>query len=215
MNMIKQLCALLLLTAFLPAVAQTPQEKDALRQKRFSKIEYYHVGAGIEAGFNKNLLVGPKVYAGIGSYRNLLCVDAGLKLLWLNPAGSADKERVSMWQLPVFAAVSANLLRWQKNALYVGGELDYHLILSATHHLPVNNATVSDKDLGSKYASASLRLGLRMDRWDVSLFCERDLAPAFEQKYVYETPAYDYDALHDAIFERMRFGVSLSYTFPF
>ena len=209
------LVLLLLLMVFLPTAAQTLQEKDALRRQRFSKIEYYHVGAGFETSVNKNLLVGPKVYAGIGSYRNLFCADAGLKLLWRNPTGSADKERVAMWQLPVFISASANLLRWQQNTVYVGGELDYHLMLGANHHVAVGDATVDDEDLGRSYASASLHLGMRLNRWNVSLYCERDLAPAFDQQYVYESAKYDYDALHDAIFERMRFGVSLSYTFPF
>ena len=199
----------------LPVTAQTPQEKDALRRQRFCKIDFYHVGAGVDLGVNKNLLLGPKIYGGVGSYRNWLCADVGLKLLRLNPTGSADKERVSVWQLPVFVTVSANVLRWQQNAVYVGAELDYHLKLGASHHLAEGDVTVSDDKLARNHASAGLRLGLRLNRWDVSLFCERDLAPAIDQKHVYESADYDYDALHDAIFERLRFGVTLSYLFPF
>ena len=208
------LALLLLLMPLLPVAAQTPQEKTALRTQRFSKIDFYHVGAGVDLGVNENLMVAPKIYVGVGSYRKVLCADVGMKLLRLNPTGPADKERVSMWQLPVFVTVSANVLRWQQNAIYFGGELDYHLKLGAGHHLAEGDVTVSDDKLACNHASAGLRLGLRLNRWDVSLFCERDLAPAIDQKRIYESPDYDYDALHDAIFERLRFGVTLSYLFP-
>lgn len=208
--------ALFLLTvSLLPALAQTLQEKDALRRQRFSKLEYYHVGAGIEAGMNKNFVTGPKVYAGIGSYRNLFSADVGLKLLWMTTFKSSQEESVSQRQIPFFVSASANLLRWHNAAVFIGGELAYHLQLGATHQLADSKTSQSDNQLASNHASASIKLGTRINNWDFSLFCQRDFAPAYDQKYVYETADYDYDALHSTIFERIRFGVSVNYLFPF
>jgi len=206
---------LLLIAALLPATAQTSEEKQQLRRQRFSKIDYWHAGVGLDAGFNQTFTVGPRLFAGFGTHRNLLTADAGVKLLWLNPVGSASKERVSQRQLPVFAQVGLNLLRWQHNALYVGGEAAYHLQLGASHYLPEGEKTETDDNLAKNHASLSARIGLRLGRWDVALSWQRDLAPAFSQQYVYESFAYDYDQLHDTLFERSRFGITLSYLFPF
>ena len=205
---------LLLLSSFFHVAAQMTQEKDALRQKRFKMIEFSHIGTGIETGFNQNFVVGVKGFAGIGSYRNFFSADVGLKLLWTNPISSSYKERITMWQMPVFIAVSTNLLRWQQYSIYLGGEIDYHLKVGAKHKLSANDALVNDRELGCSHTSASLRLGLRLNKLDIGLFYEYDLSPSFNQKHVYESPTYDYDALHDAIFERIRFGMSISYLFP-
>ncbi len=197
------------------AIAQpTPKEQEALRKKRLNKVEFYHMGVGLETGISHNFVFGPVIYGGIGSFRNLINADIGLKLLWTNPAGSSSKERISHLHLPIFAHLSLNLLRWQNGSAYIGGEFDYHLYLNATHHLPTGGS-ISDKDLSHSYASVGPRLGVRFNRWNIQVFYEWDLSPAFEQKYVYESSDYNYDALHDALFNRSRFGLSVSYVFPF
>lgn len=208
--------ALFLLTvSLLPALAQTLQEKDALRRQRFSKLEYYHVGAGIEAGMNKNFVTGPKVYAGIGSYRNLFSADVGLKLLWMTTFKSSQEESVSQRQIPFFVSASANLLRWHHSAVYLGGEFAYHLQIGVTHQLPDGKTSYSDNELANNHTSVSIKVGTRLNNWDFCLFWQRDLAPAFNQKYVYESADYDYDTLHSTIFERMRFGICANYLFSF
>ena len=191
------------------------KEKEAVRRSRLDKVEFYHTGVGIEMGAIHNFVFGPLVYAGIGSYRNLINADIGLKLLWTNPVGSSSKERISHLNLPVFASVSLNLLRWQQGCTYLRGEFDYHLFLAARHHLPDDGGKYFDKDLSHGYASTSLRLGVRLRNWDIHAFYEWDLAPSFDQKYVYESPYYDYENLRNALFDRSRFGLSASYIIPF
>ncbi|MBO4906585.1 MAG: hypothetical protein J5486_06070 [Bacteroidaceae bacterium] len=204
---------LLLISTLLPLSAQTASEKNQIRLQRFSKIDYYHYGFGLEAASSHNFTAGPKVFVGLGSYRNLITADAGLKLLFTNPFGSSTEERVSQVHLPIFATASLNFLRWQKGSAYIGAEADYHLSLGATHHTA--STSTSDNDLSCAHASASLRLGVRLSNWDIGLYYEYDLAPAFDQKHVYETAAYDYEALHDNIFDRTRFGISISRALPF
>lgn len=206
---------LLLLISLLPGLAQIQQDQNAIRQQRFSMIEYYHFGVGIEAGMNKNLLLGPKVYVGIGSFRNLFNADIGLKLLWMNPFLPSKEESVSLLQLPLFISASVNFLRWQNGAAYFGGTMAYHLSLGASHHINDGNTTYSDSQLANNHASAEVKLGIRLNNWDISLFGQRDLAPAFNQKYVYETAGYDYNVLYNTIFERLRFGMSVNYIIPF
>ena len=206
---------LLMLSSFFTVMAQTQQEQFSLRQLRFNHIEYYHVGVGIEAGINENFLVGPRACVGIGSYRNLFCADVGLKLLWENLFTSSTKECVSQRQLPLFVSASVNALRWHRSAVYIGGEFAYHLQMGATHQLSDGKTSYSDNQLANNHTSVSMKLGARLNNWDFCLFCQRDLSPAFNQKYVYESADYDYDTLHSTIFERMRFGICANYLFPF
>ena len=196
-------------------MAQTQPEKMTLRQLRFNNIEYYHVGVGIEAGINENFLVGPRACVGIGSYRNLFCADVGLKLLGENLFTSSNKECVSQWQLPLFVSASVNALRWHHSAVYLGGEFAYHLQIGATHQLPDGKTSYSDNELANNHTSVSIKVGTRLNNWDFCLFWQRDLAPAFNQKYVFESADYDYDTLHSTIFERMRFGICANYLFSF
>ena len=204
---------LLLCLAVMPLAAQTDGEKQQLRNQRFCKVDYYHAGIGIDAASGHYLTAGPKIFVGLGSYRSLVTADAGMKLLYANPFGSSSEERVSQLQLPLFAAASVNVLRWHNSSIYIGAELDYHLHLGATHHIP--STSVSDDNLASGHASAALRLGVRLNRWDLGIYYEYDLAPAYDQKYVYESAAYDYEALHDDLFARTRFGISISHLLPF
>ena len=197
------------------ALSQTPpKEKETIRKKRLNKVEFYHIGLGLEAGINHNFVIGPMVYAGIGSFRNFFNADAGVKLLWTNPAGSSTKERISHLQLPVFAALSLNLIRWKHGSAYLGAEFDYHLFLNAKHNLPGNGGKISDKELSHNYASTSVRLGVRLNRWDIQSFYEWDLSPSFNQKYVYESQNYNYDVLYNALFSRTRFGLKIAYIIP-
>lgn len=205
----------LMQSSLFTVMAQTQQEKFTLRQLRFNSIEYYHVGVGIEAEGNENFLIGSKVCVGIGSYRNLFCADVGFKLLWENLLTPSNKECVSQRQLPLFFSASVNVLRWHHSAVYIGGEFAYHLQIGGTHQLSDGKTSYSDNQLANNHTSVSIKLGTRINNWDFCLFCQRDLAPAFNQKYVYESADYDYDALHNTIFERIRFGICANYLFPF
>lgn len=202
---------LFMFIALSPISSQTTKEKDELRQQRFSQIDYYHTGIGVDAAFNHNVIVGPKVYVGIGSFRNLINADLGIKLLWTNPFISSSKENITQRQLPIFLSVSCNVLRWKSGSAYFGAEMDYHLSLYANHQLPKKSGTISDNNLMHSHASASIRLGVYLGQWNIGAFYDYYLAPSYNQKYVYESPAYDYDALHDALFERTHLGISVAY----
>lgn len=211
----RKLIITLLLAVSLPAAGQRDEAQQQLRRERFSRIDYWHVGVGADAAFGPTACIGPKVFGGFGSCRNLLMVDAGLKLQWLNPFAPTTEEHVSQRQLPLFIQAGVNVLRWHQGALYVGGELAYHMQLGASHCLPKGGITESDDRLARSHAAATARIGLRQGRWDIALTWQRDLAPAYRQQYVYESAAYDYDTLHDPLFERQRFGIALAYIFPF
>lgn len=201
--------------AMLPIMAQSQKEKTVLKQKRFKKVDYYHVGVGIESGINENWYIEPLIFGGIGSYRNLLNVDIGIGYQLINPLGSSEKERIVLHQLPVFASLHINLAHWPSGAVYIGGEGIYNLTVKGQHVVPNADLAETDNKLGHSHATAVGMLGVRLNQWDFSLRYAYDLAPGMNQKYVFESPSYDYDYLHASLFEHSRLALNISYLIPF
>ena len=79
----------------LPIIAQTDNECQRIIRKRLNMIEFQHIGAGLETNLHDNLYMGPKLFYGLGSYRNLLNVDVGIKYLFCYPFQDKSKERRS------------------------------------------------------------------------------------------------------------------------
>ena len=197
-----------------PAVAQNQQKKASLRQERFKKVDYYHAGVGIEAGLNENWYVGPRLFVGIGSYRNFLNADVGIGYQFYNLLCSSEKERMMLYQLPLFANMRLNVVRWSSGCVYIGGEAMYSLAVRGLHVVPHADVAEADNQLGKNHAMAAGMLGIRFNHWDFSLRYVYDISPAFNQKYVFESSSYDYDNLHASLFERSRFVLNISYLIP-
>ena len=117
--------------------------------------------------------------------------------------------------MPLFVTAGVNVVRWDRGCLYGGGELAYCMPLTSAYHQKTTGMSSNDKNISNQYATAALRIGLRLGNWDLGIRCERDLAPAMNQKYVFEKAGYDYDALHDQLFERFRIGLAATCFFPF
>lgn len=209
------LILLLQVATCLTMSAQTEKEKTIIRKDRFTKVDFMHAGIGIEAGGADNIIFGPKVSYGIGSYRNLLNVDVGFGYEFCNLIGIGQKERIILQQLPVFIDLHLNILRWKSGAVYMGGEAAYYINTMASHHRPVASGEGSIKGLGRNYSVLTGILGVRLDRWDFSVRYMRYLAPMINQKLVFETEDYDYDYLHDSVFERSRIMLNATYLLPF
>lgn len=197
-NLRKILPVFLLLFATTALFAQTAEEKARIKRQRLRMIDLFHIGVGLDAHFNRNLFFSPKVSFGIGSFRNIINADVGVKYMVGGSVNDNNDESIMVHQIPIFASVQCNLTSWKDNSLFVGAEIAYHI--------PLN-------ELGQSHFSGRIKSGLRLGRWDAYLFYEYDLAPMMNQKYVYESPYYNYDALHDTLFERMRYGISISYFF--
>lgn len=201
--------------ASFPIVAQSIQEKSVLRQERFRKVDFMHVGIGMETGGNVNWFVGSKLFAGVGSYRNMVNADIGIGYRFVNLIGSSSNERIMLQQLPVFASLHLNMVRWSKGCAYIGGEAIYCLAVKGDHHIPSSNIAENENVLGKIHATLAGSLGVRLSNWDFSLRYAYDLSPSMNQKFVYESADYDYDCLHSSIFERSYFAFSVSYLLPF
>lgn len=195
--------------------AQTGIDRAKSLDMRLNKIQYYHVGVGMDIAGNQNYMIVPKVFVGIGSNRTLYNFDFGLKLKCSNIIRFTDSEYISNYNMPFFLAGSLNVIRWKKNCLYVGAEGAYNIALSSSHSINNKRIDTETHNISRSYFSLQGRIGFRYRNIDFSVYYENDLSPSLEQKYVYESTEYDYFKLHDSIFERCRIGLSVTYNFRF
>lgn len=212
---IRKTTPLLLLLLFVTTAlfSQTAEEKERIKRQRLRTIDLYHVSVGMDAQFNQNVYFSPKLSLGMGSFRNRVNADLGVKYMVGSSLFFEYDEFILIQQLPVFASVQCNLVSWEGNCVYIGAELAYHIPITASHHITSTGTIHTDNNLGLAHFSGRIKAGTRIDRWEGYLFYEYDFAPMMNQKYVYESPEYDYDILRGALFERTRYGISLSYNF--
>ncbi len=189
--------------------------KEIIKKDRIRKIDFYHSTIGIELSANKGLYGSPKLSFGVGSYRNLFNIDIGLKYKFGNPFYFDDKEHLAPQQLNSFILTQLNIISWQTNCFFIGGECDFCLPVTTIHHLPSSQIIEYDQEIGIKHFTAQINTGIKLDKWNLFFFYEYDLSPALDQKKVYESTLFNYDDLHDILFERNRLGVSIAYQIPF
>lgn len=195
--------------------AQVATQNDDLKRKRIGKIDFWHVSIGASAAMNRNLSAGLQLSAGLGSFRNVLNVDMGVRYLFYGSFPRKDVERVSSQQLPLFISLNLNFFRWKSGSMYFGAEMAYTITISAQHTVPADCYRGKDLKIGKDHFTPAAKIGCRAGDCDVSLFFEYDMKPSFDQKYIFETEQFDYDKLKPSLYERMRVGVRFLYHFNF
>ena len=191
--------------------AQSNNHYDVLRH-RLNQVNKYHIGLGIECATNTNIVYGFKTFIGYGNYRHLLNADIGVGIRsWNYPINEIDKYK--MLQIPVSASFSTNPIRWSKGCLFLGGETSIHFGVwnSATYN--IENVEYDGSKALKNYVSIKGKIGLIQRKINVAFFYEQDLSSFCNQKYIYESGMYDFDRLHNSIYEHNRIGLSLSYSF--
>ena len=186
-----------------------------VRDKRTHMIHLHHIGIGAETAMSENVRFSARAYYGIGSYRNLLNADIGVKYALSHPLLHIAEEKITAHYMAPFIAATVNYYRWANGGLYLGGECAYHLAVAANHHLPSATVVEHDNVAASHHCSLRAKAGSRWENWDICLHFEYDLAPALNQKYVFESTAYNYDLLRPSLFERWRIGITAAYLIPF
>lgn len=186
-----------------------------LRQKRLGKIEFHHIGLGFETGFNKNSTMSPFLFYGIGSKRNLFNADIGIKYRFYNPFYQNNKNIVSASYFNPFLTLACNFLRFKALSVYSGMELSCNFTMGARYYSSNSQIVSRDINIGNNHMSVMGKAGVRFDKWDVKLFYSYNLAPSFNQKYIFESASYDYDMLRELLFNRTYLGFSVSYLLPF
>lgn len=211
MKIRKTILLIYLLTVAVPLFSQIREDNARIKKERLNKIEFFHYAVDFETSFKENVYLSPGIMLGVGSFRNLINANIGLRYMFGNPFLGSKDESLVVHQVPLFLSVQCNVYSWKTSCVNIGAEIDYCMPITVFHHIGDNKK--ADKNVNNGHFSIRGTVGMRFDRFGIGAFYEYDLAPIMNQKYVYESPEYDYDKLHDSLFERTRFGVSLIYYF--
>lgn len=191
--------------------AQGNNHYDVLRH-RLNQINKYHIGLELECAINTNIVCGFKTFIGYGNYRHLLNADIGVGIrFWNYPINVID--RYKMFQIPVSASLDVNPIRWSKGCLFLGGEtsINFGVWNSASNN--IGNVEYNDRKALKNYVSIKGKIGIIQRKIKIAFFYEQDLSSFCNQKYIYESGLYDFDRLHNSIYEHNRIGMTLSYSF--
>lgn len=188
-------------------------DSERIWRQRMNHIHRVHAGVGVEYAANCNTAYGVRGYIGLGSHRHLIDADLGLGLRFWNLFTGSRKSYFSMVQMPLFASSTVHPIRWSDGCLYAGGEA---LVLFGIRNLSKNvlaNENAYDPKPLRNYGSVRGKIGVVHHKINISLFYEHDLAPLCDQKIIYESGRYDFNAIRESIYERNRIGLSISYLF--
>lgn len=196
----------------LPLVQLSAQELDVarLRNQRWRMIDLYQFVPGINIEHNVNMVVIPSLAVGIGTFRNLLNYEVGVGYEILNPLPKRSVESLNLHSITPFVSASFNFARWRTGSVYLGADVAYTAAVRTRHHLS-NDISVHDRNISNAHLSVSARAGIKVNYWNLSVYYRYSLAPAFDQKHIYESQDYNFDLLYDSIYERSRFGFCLKY----
>lgn len=197
-----------------PTSVEAQLDTTRIISKRLDMVDVVQLGTGVDVIGGQNCHINPKLYIQYGSSHSFINVQGGMKLSFANLITSGDKDRLLSVSMPLYVAINFGALRWRFNQLYVGAEADYTIPLYARYSNPKQNITYSNVKALQSYPSVGGRIGLRISHCDMMFICMYDIRPAYNQKYIFESDAYDYYSLKTSIFERITFGISMSYIFP-
>lgn len=201
-----------LLSAFTSGFAQKSDAQIILK-RRMNQIHRFHAGFGIEGAANTNATYGIRTYIGFGSSRHLFNADFGLGLRIWNFVPGRSEDYYRILQIPMFASLIINPIRWSEGCLQVGCEGILHFGVRNFTHTVIPDYESHDFNAIRTYASIRSKIGVMLGHLNLGVFYEHDLSPLSDQKYIYESGLYNFDGLRPSLYEHNRIGISFSYSF--
>ena len=194
-------------------------------EARRSKIDFQHFMLGTELAWNENTVVGLMLGEGLGSRFSPWGADFTVHYRIVNPLAGVlpvvgNNSSVVLQNLQASLSGQLHVVRADSYSLFVGAETALTLNVGKAHAPSLQPGTgaaqdgasmVRDGNIGRNHLSVTGKMGIRSDHWECSLFCEYDMQPMINQKYLFESVDYDYESLRSSIRERFRFGLRLSY----
>lgn len=175
------------------------KEGDREKSMRLGMIGANQIGLSVDLGYWYNTHISMRLMYQFGSYRNLMNMYVGTGYSIRIPNGE-NRNIYLAHHLPIFIGAKINYYSWQRNCLYIGTETEYNVFAGVS---PVSHG----------FWALSGNLGFRLQACDIHLKYTYDLIPAYNQKFIYESPDYNYYNAYHVIYERMHLGLGVSYYF--
>ena len=104
MSIRKTIPLLFLIFAATALFAQTAEEKERIKRQRLKTIDLYHLSVGMDSHFNQNAFFSPKLSVGMGSFRNRINADIGVRYTIGGSVFFDYEESILLHQLPIFVS---------------------------------------------------------------------------------------------------------------
>lgn len=196
----RYLIIIMLLSAITGVVHAESSDLSRRAVMRYRLIGIHNVGASLDVSGWNNIHWGARAVYRVGSTRNLVNGLAGVGYHMILPSQQLKADRLGHF-IPLSLGANCNYYSWGVNSAYLGAEGTYNINVGAPCY--------------RSFFAVTGRLGVCLKMLDISLNYTYDLAPPFNQKYIFENPQYDFGAIHTSIYERMQVGVKVTYYFTF
>ena len=200
-NFFSKILALSIGLIYVSSIFAADKDYDKDKSIRLGLIGANQIGLGVNMGYWSNTHLSLRLMYQLGSYRNIMNMYAGSGYSIRIPTGEVCNIYLTH-HVPICLGAKCNYFSWQRNSLYVGAETEY-------------NVYVGNSPVSRGYWAISGSLGCRIQACDIHIQYTYDLAPAYNQKLIYESPDYDFSASYRAIYERMFIGLGITYYFTF
>lgn len=194
------LIIIMLLSAMTGVMRAEPSDLSSRASMRYRLIGLHNVGASFDVSGWNNIHWSARAEYKIGSTRNIVNGLVGVGYRMTLPLQQLRADRLGHF-VPISLGVNCNYYSWGVNSAYLGAEGAYNINVGSSFY--------------KSFFAVTGRLGLCLKMFDISLNYTYDLGPQFNQKYIYENPQYDFNAIHASIYERMQMGVKVTYYFTF
>ncbi len=214
----KKLIFISLLLAFclnVPSYSQSGGYRDVPSgQKRaiLNKTDFHKIGLSLQYEQMRNNSIGWRFLYKAGSDRQLFNFGGAVGFMFYNSLTpkTAGRDFVTCLEFPFSAFARLNFCRKGEGNMYFELEPAVSVTDRSTSKYRSNLEEISDSLIVRKaYCNFSARIGYVWRYMDVGLYCRYDIAPALNQKHIYEDRRYDYYAFGPAINERFRIGLSV------
>lgn len=179
--------------------------------KRLNKAAIHHLGIGVGAEMNSSFGVNSDIIYRYGNRRQFLNYSGSIMF------GKSFRTEVlpdiTTWQFSMDGGVLENILSTSVVSIYLSETVGFNIPFATNYYK--YSETVRDNSITKNYISGRLSLGFTFNNWDISFYCKYDLAPIYNQRYIYETINYDYFALRQRINERFKLGLMFRYFINF
>lgn len=197
---VKRLIIFICLSAFTSLAAETKQAFVKEAQKHLNQVGIHQLGFGIDIGGWRNLHTGCMLHYTLGSNRNLFNLNTAVGYKIISPINIEYSPECIGHYIPISFGVHYNYFRWQKSCLYLNAE-------------GMCNVNVGNQYVHQTFFSLGGGMGIRQNALDIQARFDYNMNPHYNQKYIYESNAHDFNALHNTIYERMQMVVRVAYYF--
>lgn len=182
---------------------------DRLKEQRVHMINLCHIGAGVDFDMKDKGSWGPVFTFRFGHDHELFNYALNLSYSSNYKFNNGPNPMIYSNWFSFGVSLRENLWNYHGLTLSLSEGILYNMPFSAEYE--IGGDLYRDLSLVKNHLSASVKLSVVIRRMEFGLFYSGSISPMHDQKYIYESYTYDYNACRDQINSRSTIGLSIMY----